>query len=64
MSQNFHITTEAVKAAPPLTVSVLYVGGMSLSDWVAVLTIIYIVLQIGLLMPRYFGTLRNWWRRR
>lgn len=64
MTQNLHITTEALKAAPPFVVSSLYVGGLSLSDWVATLTIIYIVLQIGLLLPRYFGSIRNWWGRR
>jgi hypothetical protein len=29
--------------------------GMTLNEWVAVLTILYMVAQIGLLVPRYYA---------
>lgn len=29
--------------------------GLTLSDWVAVATIIYFILQIGLLLPKYIA---------
>ena len=64
MSNDLHITTEAMKVAPPALVSALHWGGMTPSDWVAILTVIYIVLQLGLLIPRYVTSFRNWRRRR
>lgn len=40
------IVTEAVKAAPTITVGGLTLFGVVLSDWVMILTIIYTVAQI------------------
>lgn len=64
MSHPYEITTESVKAAPPAIVSLLHMGGMTPADWVTVLTLLYLALQIGLLVPRYLTRLRNYWRRR
>lgn len=51
---------EAAKSAPPAIVTAMHLGGLSLADWVAILTMLYLALQIGLLLPRYLEKLRNW----
>ena len=58
MSHHFEITTESAKVTPPAVVSLLHVGGMTPADWVTVLTLLYLALQIGLLVPRYLTRLR------
>lgn len=58
--QPFEITTESAKAAPPAIVTLLHVGGMTPADWITVLTLLYLVLQIGLLIPRYIERFRRW----
>lgn len=47
--------SEAVKAAPPLTVLGVTESGMTLQDGVYILTLVYLVLQMGWLLWR-------WWR--
>ena len=37
---------------------------MTPADWVTVLTLLYLALQIGLLVPRYLKRLRDYWRSR
>lgn len=64
MSHHVEITTESVKAAPPAIVSLMHVGGMTPADWVTVLTLLYLALQIGLLVPRYLTRIRDYWRAR
>lgn len=64
MSQPFEVTTETAKAAPPAVVSLMHVGGMTPADWVTVLTLLYLALQIGLLIPRYVARLRDYWENR
>lgn len=64
MSHHFEITTESAKVAPPAVVSLLHVGGMTPADWVTVLTLLYLALQIGLLVPRYLKRIRDYWGRR
>lgn len=64
MSHPFEITTESAKLAPPAIVSLLHVGGMTPADWVTVLTLLYLALQIGLLVPRYLKQLRSYWENR
>ncbi|KAA0011201.1 hypothetical protein F0A17_13835 [Billgrantia pellis] len=64
MSQSFEITTESAKAAPPAIVSLMHVGGMTPADWVTILTLLYLVLQIGLLVPRYIDRFRRYWEGR
>lgn len=49
---------EAVKSAPPVAVTGAMIAGMTLSDWVTVLTGIYVLLQIAVLL------LKAWRERR
>lgn len=51
MTTTFHdLAVEAAKATPPVTVAGLSLGGVSLQDWVYVLTGAYILLQMILLV--------------
>lgn len=43
----------AGKASPPLVVSGAAVAGVSLQDWVLTATLVYTVLQIGLLIYNF-----------
>lgn len=47
--------SEAVKAAPPITVGGLTMGGVSLSEGVLILTAIYTILQIYFLLRDKLG---------
>lgn len=49
---SFHhdLAVEAAKAAPPVTVVGMTLGGVSLQEWVLILTAVYTVLQIGFLL--------------
>lgn len=44
------MAVEAAKAAPPITVVGMTLGGVSLQEWVLILTAVYTVLQIGFLL--------------
>lgn len=47
------IATEAGKSAPPVAVTgAMIIGDMSISDWVAILTGVYVVLQIIVLVRK------------
>lgn len=59
MHDNNTTIIEAVKSAPPALVTAAHFGGMGLADWVAVLTMLYLALQIGLLLPRYLEKARG-----
>ena len=37
--------------------------GLTLSDWIALLTILYLMLQIGLLVPKYWTGVPKVWSR-
>ncbi|RXZ42720.1 hypothetical protein [Crenobacter cavernae] len=56
--------SEAARAAPPVAVSAASLAGYSLADWVSALTLLYVALQVGLLMPRYWRLFLNWRRER
>jgi hypothetical protein len=43
---------EAAKSAPPVAVTGAMIAGMSISDWVAILTGLYVLLQIALLLRK------------
>lgn len=60
MAQQLSITTEAIKTTPPAIVSLLHAGGMTPSDWITILTLAYLGLQIGLLVPKYLERFREW----
>lgn len=48
------ISTEVMKAAPPITVSALTFYGVELSQWVLLMTLIYTVIQIVLTLEKRF----------
>ena len=48
------------KVVPAVVGATLY--GLTLQEWVAVATLVYVVLQVGLLLPKYWRGLRGWWR--
>lgn len=56
------IAVEATKAAPPIIVSGAMLFGMTPAEWVTALTMLYLILQIGLLVPRYWAQFRDWIR--
>lgn len=62
---DYQITTEAMKAMPPVvTVGAHTFMGLPLPTWVALLTLVYVVLQIGLLLPRYVEGIKTWIKER
>jgi hypothetical protein len=51
MTTTFHeLAVEAAKATPPVTVAGLSLWGVTLHEWVLILTAVYTVLQIGFLL--------------
>jgi len=46
MSTSVDTVDNILKSAPPVTVSAVSLAGMSLQEWVYILTIIWLVLQI------------------
>ncbi|QDQ26696.1 hypothetical protein FNU76_10155 [Chitinimonas arctica] len=56
MTPNEDFGPAVVKATPAVGGWVL--SGLTLNDWVAVATLLYLALQIVLLVPRYL----RWWR--
>ncbi|WP_256344037.1 hypothetical protein [Pseudomonas costantinii] len=62
MNASQDIAIEATKAAPPIIVSGSMLFGMTPAEWVTALTVLYLVLQIGLLVPRYWAQFRDWMR--
>lgn len=54
--------TEAAKVAPPVTVSAAHVVGYPINDLVAVATLVYVLLMIGLLIPKYWREIQRWRR--
>lgn len=50
------------KTAPAIAGATIY--GLTLQDWVAIATLVYVALQVGLLMPKYWRLLLDWRRSR
>lgn len=46
------------KTAPAIAGAMIY--GLTLQDWVAIVTILYVILQVGLLLPKYWRLFRDW----
>lgn len=56
------IAQESLKSAPPVTVTAwAWANGMTLEKWVALATIVYIALQAGYLIWKWY---REWKRGR
>jgi len=47
-----------VKTAPAIIGATIY--GLTLQDWVAIATLVYVALQVGLLVPKYWRLLIGW----
>jgi len=54
MSIHHDLSVETIKAAPPLAVTSAMVMGISVSDWAAILTVIYVLLQIYFLLSKKY----------
>jgi len=52
MSIQHDLSLETLKATPPLAVTSAMIMGISVSDWAAILTIIYVLLQIFFLLRK------------
>jgi hypothetical protein len=55
MTQGFRMTDERIaiaKTAPAIAGATIY--GLTLQDWVAIATLVYVALQVGLLVPKYW----------
>ena len=50
------------KVAPAIAGATVY--GLTLQDWVALATLVYVALQVGLLMPKYWRLIFGWRRNR
>jgi hypothetical protein len=53
-----------VKVAALNTSGGLAVYGITLNDWIGILTAIYLLAQLGLLVPRYWERMPLRWRQR
>lgn len=62
MSATQDVTIEGLKATPPVIVSGAMLFGMTPTEWVTALTVLYLLLQIGLLIPRYWSQFKAWAR--
>ena len=45
--------TDAVKAAPPVTITGMTIVGIQVQDWLLILTLVYTVLQILIIARRF-----------
>lgn len=57
------ITIEGLglKIAPPAAVSGAVMLGMTPAEWITTLTLLYLMMSIGLLIPKYWTQLKSWW---
>ncbi len=51
---------EIVKTTPPIGVSTLSLMGIPLSDWVYIVTIMYVLIQIWVLLYKTFFKKEEW----
>mgnify|MGYP003351776840 CR=1 FL=1 len=54
MTQRSELTAEALRAAPPVTVAGATIAGVPLNDLILWATLLYLVLQIGFLLYRWW----------
>jgi uncharacterized membrane protein len=58
--QKSDVLVEAAKAAPPVVITTaVTVGGLTLNEWVAIATLLYIVLQSGWLVWKWFHAIKD-----
>lgn len=51
---------DVAKLAPGGVYVGVYIAGVSIQDWVAIVTFVYISAQLLLLLPKY----KEWWKNR
>lgn len=49
-----------MKIAPPAAVSGAVIFGMTPAQWITTLTLVYLLMSIGLLIPKYWATVKGW----
>jgi hypothetical protein len=59
MTRETGIAQEVVKAAPPVSIAGASLFGISFSDWVLVLTAIYILCQLVVISPKVYHTFKT-----
>jgi len=58
--QKSDVIVEAAKAAPPVVITTaVTAGGLTLNEWVAIATLLYIVLQSGWLVWKWFHAIKD-----
>lgn len=62
MGTTADITIEGLglKIAPPAAVSGAVMLGMTPGEWITTLTLLYLIMSIGLLVPKYWTQLKEW----
>jgi hypothetical protein len=60
MSAAVEIGVEGLKVAPPVAVTGAVLMGMTPTEWITVLTLLYLVMSIGLLIPKYWVQIGEW----
>lgn len=58
MSEHHNTAIETVRIAGAAVGVTIY--GITLNEWVAVVTLIYLVIQIVILTPKAFAIVRGW----
>jgi hypothetical protein len=53
MSQRQEVAAESLRAVPAIAAAGFTVGGVTLQDWVLIVTLVYIILQIAYLLFRW-----------
>lgn len=60
MSAGVDISVEGLKIAPPAFVTGAVLMGMTPGEWITILTLLYLVMSIGLLIPKYWAQINEW----
>jgi hypothetical protein len=52
-----NLAQEAAKAAPPIGVSGAALFGYTLNDWILVFTLVYLICQVIVILPKAYRTI-------
>ncbi|NDD85364.1 hypothetical protein EBZ38_13965 [bacterium] len=59
-AQKSDVLSEAAKAAPPIAITTaVTIGGLTLNEWVAIATLLYVVLQSGWLIWKWYHAIKE-----
>lgn len=53
------LTQEGLKATPPVAVTLAWMSGLTINDAVGYATLIYVVLQAGYLLWKWYGEIKK-----